>query len=423
MERFNKVCSFIIHVPVVWGCSVFFHFILTWSGVNISLLWTFIPSCLLFFQFPALPFTNKPIQWKHEWIPILIVIVIFACGVIKGLYWPPVAYDTIYGYTLSAKAILVENQYNHSLFTHPEISQNCGPRMAYPPLLSGAMALSEVLTGEMKFFQCFIWLSFNLLIWLIMRQVGRPGIYGFILVLVILTPEWITHGSLALTNYPAAYFVFLSWSYLHFRQNWRMAMLCLCLAIFTRSDQIMWSFLLLPYFKIEAKFWWKLLLLLTPIMVYMIWSVFLNLYLPYSPAKYFSLDEITRLPKIIKVISACWKTLSEPVHFGIIGYLMFPTILTGLFFKHSRSLSLGIGLSLLAYVSLFIMMNDADGQLYASGGGWISSGFKRGIISAIAPIGILLLMLSNTSERKKERNTFAPCSLNHAPTEENTKAG
>lgn len=386
------------------------------------------------------------------WVVFAGMIAYLVYGIsVKGLYWPTHDFDAILGYDLLSKAIAHEHTLVNSVLTSPEIVNSCGPRLLYPPLFALSNSLCYFAGMETPglvttlFFISWAFISYILL----RRFVSSSGAIIFTF-LTIIIPEMFYRASVCGTNLPCAIYTsiavmsFLVWYEQKKEGFFYLSLLAVIFGIWTRSESILFAggiMVILLYVAVREKRYKYLLIYFACLAPLILWNLFLKAYVPRDQTGIFILKPFYDPSKLKQVLTAAWDIMSTKNYYGITFYIaiagffliLIANIATGFGKKENKILAGGLVLWLIIYfavgvnlfslvlfailviaaayvngdkwefmlifffalgaytLTLYQMKND-DGTLF-NPGGWIQSGYKRGLFN-YAPLGLFILVTS-----------------------------
>lgn len=386
------------------------------------------------------------------WVVFAGMIAYLAYGItIKCIYWPPAEFDTILGYDLLSKGIAREHVIVNSILTNADVVNGCGPRLLYPPLLALCNSLCYMTGMETpKLINSLFFVSWVFIVYLLLRRfVTSSGAIIFTF-LTIVVPEMFAHASFSLTNLPCAIYTtiavisFVIWYEQKKEGFFYLSYLALIFAVWTRSEAILFAggiMLVLLYVAIRERRYKYLLIYATTVIPFLGWNAFLKAYVPRDQTGPFITKFFYDPSKLKQVIKAAWEIQSSSNIYGLTFYIaiagffliLIANLATG-FAKKENKILLGASilwvviyaasganlfslsffallliavaffneekwellliffLALGAYTLMFYQMKNDDGSLFSSGG-WMQSGYKRGLF-CYAPLGLFILVTS-----------------------------
>ncbi len=196
------------------------------------------------------------------WAVILLLIIIFLlANVLKSLFWPTTAYDSVAGYDLMGKVIAAEGKINVSLFKTGSV----GPRSIYPPLIEGSFAYAYIFGSQSsKIISSLTYISLILVFYAFLKKYVTNFNAIFFTLLLIGTPEMFAYSSLSLSNVPSAAYASLGLLYLFMwfenqeKNLLYIASILLGLNVWSRNDGIVFSItglVLMVFYAYKNKSW------------------------------------------------------------------------------------------------------------------------------------------------------------------------
>jgi hypothetical protein len=369
----------------------------------------------------------------------------------KCLYWPPAEFDTILGYDLLSKAIAHEHIIFNSVLLSKDMVNGCGPRLLYPPLLALCNSLCYM-TGheEPKLINAFFFISWIFIIYLLLRRfVSSSGAIIFTF-LTVVVPEMFAHASFSLTNLPCAIYTtiavmaFVIWYEQKKEGFFYLSFVAMIFGIWTRSESVLFAggiLLVLLYVAIREKRYKYLLIYATSVIPFLLWNIMLKAYVPRDPTGIFVTKPFYDPSKLKQVLNAAWELMSSSNIYGLTFYIiiagfflilianiaihfankqnkyvlgafviwlliyaaaganifsisLFALLMIGAAYINGEKweLMLIFFLALGTYTLTFYQMKNDDGTLF-NPGGWIQSGYKRGLF-CYAPLGLFIVVTS-----------------------------
>jgi hypothetical protein len=371
----------------------------------------FISACygtiLLYFNRKS-NFPSKPTWPKMNAVHLFWGIGIMALlgfSICKGLYWPPMEFDTVLGYDFVAKGIAHEHVLNNSVLTNALYVQASGPRMLYPPLLSLNISWFYINGANPRLPMVLFNITWvYLLIYYIYMRTSSllSGLVATFF--IIITPELFAHMSLSLTNLPTAIYISIAYLALIVKtkpdmNDIALTTLFLSFAVFTRSDAIVFLPAFVYYIwasktPLRKKIIFSALFLFV-ICIYTWWSLYAKQYIPRSQygfmIKHLFWDP-EKLWLLIKTAVGLWFNTSL---YGLAFYALALTILISIY-KKKKFLSMlkPLALSLALYTLIYYQIDDKNDILFTHSGGWMQSGYKRGLFSFVV-LGWIYIFTSN----------------------------
>lgn len=367
---------------------------------------------ILFMHIKGIRKVEKPIfkldlSWfTLPWAVFAAVIVYLTIGITKKcLYWPVAEFDTIQGYDLLSKAIAHEGRLVNSILENAQIVEGCGPRLLYPPLLALSNSICYMLGMESpRIINVLFFVPWLFLFYAFLRRFVTPLSAIFFTFLILITPEMFAHGAFSLTNYPAAIyaasavFMFMYWYKTRDIGFLILSSFLMSFALWTRSDVVMLSgaFIIVSFWIFfKEKKWIALIFSFLPLAIFITWSVFSKLYIP-REVSFFIKELFFDSEKLSQVIKTAWGICTNSSTYGLTFILFFLVLLIHSYAIIKRRDNLILLFILLVswggYTLLYYQMDNSDGSLF-SNGGWMLSGYKRGLF-VYAPIALFYVATS-----------------------------
>lgn len=312
------------------------------------------------------------------------LVLLLLAESLKAIYWPVVEHDAVFGYDLLARYLQSDGHLFNSLFNDRMVVEACGPRLMYPPFLAiqgaiyGSMGLSPkwfIVLATWNFY----WIAADFFT----RYLGKAWA-GVAVFAMAITPEWLSHSSLFLTNLPVAMCFGLAVIGAFQHRPVVYQSICLLAAILLRSD----SFLLFPAFfllsfllKTNAsaswiRQWsWHVFVLMV---AFISWNAALKMH--DLQGSYFLEWPGFNGDKALHILKVSWEMISDAHHFGWGFFIPFFYLITT--FSSSWKYLLVWVTAWAAYTGIYYFIHD-DGTLFAEPGGWMYSGYKRGLFSLL----------------------------------------
>lgn len=317
---------------------------------------------------------------------IYLVYIIAA----KALFWPPFIFDSIDGYDFLARIIAKEGTINNSIFNPDYLLASV--RSYYPPLVPLNFAYTYLLGFDSS--QIVVALFFISLIISFYAMVTRhttPLAGALFSLFLVITPEFAAFSSLSSSNPPCTFYsaIGMLCLYTYYRFNEKpyfyIGTLFIMLAIWTRSEAIMFM-VAGAIFLLKKPFDKKQLLPLflfgfCCMAAFLTWQIYMSSVLHVSSG----LPVIKKLFWDPEKISRIWSQVKfvtfNTQFYGIITYLFVLLALANIVFifkkmENGRFL-VAILTAWIIYMIIFYQI-DTD-YTDTSMGGWIHSGYKRGL--------------------------------------------
>jgi|GEM_PF-1363893 len=455
-------------MPIGFGLTSFIMFFLdrTIHSITAGGIEACVGILALAFLGARLYMDNKAndLPWKRprqkpdlSWLTLLWVVfagmtATLVYGIcVKALYWPTHDFDAILGYDLLSKAIVHEHSLANSVLTTPDIVNNCGPRLLYPPLFALSNALPYFAGMEIPgLTMALFFASWAFICYLLLRRlVSSSGAIIFTF-LTIIIPEMFYRASVCGTNLPCAIYTsiavmsFLIWYEQRKEGFFYLSLMAIMFGIFTRSEAVLFAggiMAVLLYVAVRERKFKYLLIYFAALIPLIMWNLFLKAYVPRDQAGIFILKPFYDPSKLAHVLNTAWEIMTTKQYYGVSFYIaiagfviiiisdialsfdkkankilagaavvwliiylavgatllsivLFAVLLIAVAYVNDDRwpLILIFSLALLAYTMTFYQMKDEDGSLFGPGG-WIQSGYKRGLFN-YAPLGLFILVTS-----------------------------
>jgi hypothetical protein len=340
------------------------------------------------------------------WAVFAGTIAYLAMGITKKcLYWPVAEFDTIQGYDLLSKAIAHEGRLANSILANVDIVAGCGPRLLYPPLLSMSNAICYMTGMESpRIINTLFFISWIFLFYALLRRFVKPLGAIFFTFLMVITPEMFAHASFSLTNYPCAIYTSAAvMFFVHWYKERTIGILPLsaflmACGLWTRSDVVMVNGALLlvaAYIFFKEKKWQPLVLFLASLSVFFIWTFYSKAVIPRAASSFFITHLFFDFEKLSTVLSTAWGMLTNTQTYGLTFLLFFIALLVNIKAIIQKDQWLLLFVLLVGwggYTLLYYQMDNTDGTLF-SNGGWMLSGYKRGVF-VYAPLCLFYVATS-----------------------------
>lgn len=422
------------------------------AAVAICAILLALPRFVAAIRSGAMPWQGLKIKLDFSWLTLPWAVLAgmtayLVNGItVKCLYWPPAEFDTIEGYDLLSKAVAHEHIIANSILTNKEMVVGCGPRLLYPPLLALANSLCYMTGMETpKLINALFFVSWAFILYLLLRRFVSPLNAMLFTFFSIIAPEMFAHASFSLTNLPCAIYStiavasFAIWFEKRIDGFFYLSFIAIIFSIWTRSEAFLFVLpilLVLAYVAIREKKFIYPAIYLTSIIPFLVWNSFLKAYVPRAQTEFFIKKAFYDPHKLAEVLHTAWGMMTRSDLYGLTFYILLAglllamavniatnfsknrIILGGLIFWLVVALAGGISLfnivlfavlviasdyindgrwalsliffmALGAYTAIFYQISDADGSLF-SPGGWMQSGYKRGLFNYV-PLAFMLV--------------------------------
>jgi hypothetical protein len=303
---------------------------------------------------------------------------------------------------------------------------------------------------EPKLINAFFFISWIFIIYLLLRRfVSSSGAIIFTF-LTVVVPEMFAHASFSLTNLPCAIYTtiavmaFVIWYEQKKEGFFYLSFVAMIFGIWTRSESVLFAggiLLVLLYVAIREKRYKYLLIYATSVIPFLLWNIMLKAYVPRDPTGIFVTKPFYDPSKLKQVLNAAWELMSSSNIYGLTFYIiiagfflilianiaihfankqnkyvlgafviwlliyaaaganifsisLFALLMIGAAYINGEKweLMLIFFLALGTYTLTFYQMKNDDGTLF-NPGGWIQSGYKRGLF-CYAPLGLFIVVTS-----------------------------
>lgn len=299
-----------------------------------------------------------------------IITLFVIASVIKNMYWPPIHYDTIYGYTLYGRSIAHEKTFKPSI-----IDENASHRFYYPPLVALNIALCNFVGINDKFPNSVYFILLIVIFYWITLKYTNKFIASLFTLLLTLTPEIYFDSSLSLTNLPAM--VFASGGFLFlYDQKYKLSSLFFALSAFTRSESIIFIFVATLILMVTNRK--QLPIHLLSYIPFIVWQLYI-LSWGVSSNKFMIEFSLTKLSFIIGYV------LEFIFSIKIYGFAFILIILSFIFNRNDKLIQIYLLSTFVLFIGLYYFIDPA--KMGCSLDKLMTAGFKRGMIYFI-PIGL-----------------------------------
>lgn len=407
--------------PIGLGLSSLFMFIsdILFHTITLGYLQLLLLLCiaicvgvLAFLHFKGIrPFEKPVIKPDFKWFNLVWLVfagmtTYLVWGITtKCLYWPPAEFDTIEGYDLLSKAIAHEGHLANSILTNKAIVEGCGPRLLYPPLLALDNAICYMNGMDTpKLINTLFFVPWVFLFYALLRRFVSSTSAIFFTLFMVITPEMFAHGAFSLTNYPCTVYTagavlcFLVWYEKRVPGFLATAALLMALGMWTRSDVVMVAGALLlvsVFVLIKEKNVKPLLFIGASMSTFVIWSLYSKSVIPKSQGGFFIDHLFWNSEKLGQVLSTAWGIMTNPQTYAWTFWIFVLAVLVNIpaiIKKDNWAFLFIIAVALGGYTLLYYQMDNTDGTLF-SNGGWMLSGYKRGLF-VYAPLGLAYAAMS-----------------------------
>lgn len=357
---------------------------------------------VLHFPYFRLPWKDQLFPVKFEikgslplWGMLGLLLYVLYATVQKSLFWPVAEFDTITGYDSMAKQIANEGTFNTVIFQYFRNSPYDVLRFIYPPFTSGMLAISYLLgAANSKITMLYTFMAFVVAMYgFLIRAVGYT--WGMlILLLIVITPEMLSHASLALSNLPnaicttvATLLLILYFDQKHAGHLWLSAFFY-GLSNWSRNDAVVFggvALLFIVYHTLRNRqSWWYVAVFAVIMMApFVCWSVYLRYVIEVSSAQFLVPYPFWDGAKFQMIFGKCLELLlGQTQYYGITFYLLLPMLaLNALeYFRKYNFIALYFLLAWFAYSMLYYQI---DYTVAGSVDAYIQAGYKRGMFNFV----------------------------------------
>ncbi len=336
-------------------------------------------------------FIKNPIEINIAYIVFSGIILFIVFGiVVKAMYWPVFNQDSIDGFDLLAKLIGEEGSINNSVFDkeHPLYSV----RSLYPPLIVYSLSITyvfEVASSKIIAVIYFLSIIFSLYAFIKKDNSHFLSIIGVLLLLII--PEYLAFQSLISSNTVCAVYVFIAvlsydrWFRLDDYKYFILCLLTISFALWTRSEVIAFAFVLglFELYKTWKNKQYKNITLYTisTLAPFILWQLIVKYILQADVSQVISSGFDWNSIKFSNMMKQMNFVLFHKTYFAYtIRIFLVLLILNIIFYKKNAHLYTITGIIFLTYiVFIFIYYQINDDYSKFSTGGFIGSGYKRGL--------------------------------------------
>ena len=351
-----------------------------------------------FFQSITDQIKSTKIRIDFIWLGIVAFgLLLFYQIALKGMFWPITEMDAVAGYDLLAKGIADEKMLSNSILMNKELVLSCGPRLFYPPFLSFINALSYSLGYETpKLINIVLAGDFLILFYALVRRFSGPLAAALCTLLVLITPEMFAHIAFSLTNYPSAIFssIAVIYFYLFFKEKDSAHAILSCLflsgSMMVRSDNVVFIMAIAPLiafmiYKKNLRLAYGLAFLSMPVLVFLAWNLYTKYAIGIEQNSFFVKEYTWNGDKFEKLWSYVFSLIKNKSLYGLSFYAFFTFLIINIYFLIKKDMWSFLTMILVAwipYTMIYYFIED-EAYLFAQGGGWLASGYKRGLFSYI----------------------------------------
>ncbi len=308
----------------------------------------------------------------------------------KTMFWPVFIYDSVNGYDFIAKAIVEEGTLNNLIFD-PEYPMY-SIRSLYPPLVPIAFGISYLFGfTSSKIVVVFFYLSNFIVFYSFIKRYSTHFAAALFSLFFAITPEFAAFSALSSPNPPCTFYTSMGllslyiWYKEDIKSYFNLGTLCMMLALWTRTESLIFfaggGLLILIKITQNKKFIPVIMYGATCLSVFIFWQWHLESVLMVEKSSliikylYWDPDKLLRMLKQVEFV-----TFSTQ-YYGIVIYLFIIMLLINIPFiiKHKEGIVLLsiIVVPWILYMLIYYQLNT-DYMTY-SAGGWLGSGYKRGL--------------------------------------------
>jgi hypothetical protein len=330
------------------------------------------------------------INWA--WIGLLLIITyLMIASLLKSLYWPVTAYDSVAGYDLMGRVIANEGKIFVSLFKW----NLQGARGIYPPLAEGSFAYAYMFgLISSKLMISLNYISFVIIFYTLLRKYTNRISAALFSLILIATPEMYAFSSLSNTNVMGAAYAGLAIIYIFLwtdqknKFDFYIASILMAMNVWLRNDGIIFSisgFLILLWSAFKLKNW-KYLLIYSAIAFspFIIWTIYLKVVIGIVQDRFVSHlfwdgERFKKLMNWIKLL------ITNTSYYGWTFYIFFLSLILNIknIFKDKIVLLELIIISFLGFAAIYYQLDDLKQDPLDS---MMRNSFRRGLFYFIPMI-------------------------------------
>ncbi len=325
------------------------------------------------------------------WLVLMACITVVVHTIVsKTVFWPVFIHDSVNGYDFLARVIHVEGTFNNSIFdpSYPMYSV----RSLYPPFTPLSFSISYLFENESSKIINAIFYTSNALVFysFLSRYSGHlaAALFSFLL---LITPEFAAFSALSSPNPICTFYSGMGMIclYIWYKDNLNayfiVGLLCILLAVWTRSEAVMFvvggGFIALIK-AIKDRTVTKLLIFgVSCAAVFLFWQLYLKFGLKVEGSDdvikhlYWDYDKLVRLMGKVKSVTFNMQ------YYGMLVHLFVAMVVVNAYFslKHKEGLVLLSAVFVPWLVYIFIYYQLDDPYMPTGGTDYIQSGYKRGI--------------------------------------------
>ncbi len=309
---------------------------------------------------------------------------------VKSMFWPTYNSDSVDGYDFLARVIAREGTINNSIFNPDNLL--IGVRSLYPPLVPLNFAFAYLLGFEdSKIVVALFFISLFVSFYAMTTKHTTPLAGALFSFFLVITPEFAAFSALSSSNPPCAFYsgigMICLYTYYRFKEKPYLfiGILFIMLAVWTRTEAVLFALagtiylLSIPFNKKQlisvALLGFCSLVALLSWQIYMTSILHVESPMPIIKKLFWDPEKLSRILSQVKFVTF------NTQFYGIIIYLfiMIALINTIFIFKKKEN-GILLGSIILAWSTYIFFYYQIDSDFKdLSMGGWIHSGYKRGL--------------------------------------------
>ncbi|HPN69157.1 MAG TPA: glycosyltransferase family 39 protein, partial [Saprospiraceae bacterium] len=238
--------------------------------------------------------------------------------------------------------------------------------------------------------------NFLILFYALVRRFSGPLAAMLCTLLVFITPEMFAHVAFSLTNYPSAIFssIAIIYFYIFFQERDPAYAILSCLflsgSMMIRSDNVVFIMAVTPIialmiYKKEVKVGHGLAYLALPVLIFFAWNLYIKYVIGIEQNSFFVKEFTWDGEKFDKLWKYVFGLITNKSLYGLSFYAFFTFLIINIYFLIKKDMWAFIFMfmvALIPYTMIYYFIED-EAYLFAEGGGWLASGYKRGLFSYI----------------------------------------
>lgn len=323
------------------------------------------------------------------WIFFVLIFIVVTASVIKSMYWPVAAYDSVTGYDLMAKVIAEEGRFVNSLFENGKPIEGSKLRLVQAPLMPVLFSFAHLLGISSKTIMSLLFLGFVLFFYFILKKLVDRNIAIVILFFIIITPDFYAFTSISNLNIPAAFFFSIGTGFLLiylkksqvYPEFFIYGIIGIILSSLCRTEMIIFIFVWMFYFLISKKEE-KFLhtgYLIAALIPSLLWMRFINVV--YDIPSMIRTEIFFDVDRIHKIIGTTTSMVFNTDLYGITFYIFILVVFISLFNKnHNIVFLLLIIVMWVVHLGIYYQI---DNNAFDNLRGMLNASFKRGVFTFI----------------------------------------